>query len=434
MKRHLWPLGLMAALSMLGPAAPARAQLVKEPTLPKASEKKDNRPPVPPGVPTNAENVHLPTEGEVILGRDGSAEVEKVYKVLTSGPYVDRVQRVAREVVRAIHRPAIAAEYRRVYRPKADDKGLRVPFEYTIKVIDDEKLVNAFSLAGGPIYVTRGLLDFTPSDDELASVLAHECAHVAYHHVVQVVKKEKKLTSRQLWALLATVVAGAAGGGAIASSAGTALMGAQLVTQAMMSGYGRELEHEADRIGVMALAGTQYNPLGMLTFMQKLARGDRLRGNPDYGIYQSHPFSNERATTLRKQLEELGYRTDPGSLRQVNGAFLVTTAPVLANNAPAVELRLNGNVLFVVAAGEEGLTPSERAYRMARRLEELFQNNLSYNDIRRSPDKTTLMLKGVPVIHAYPEDAAAAGSAEAATERAMNEISRALLKEQLQNG
>lgn len=433
MKRHPWPVTLAMLLSMLVPAGGARAQLVKEPSLPKGTAKTENRPPIPPGLPTTPENVHLPTEGEVRLGREGAAEVEKEYKVITSGPYHERLQRVARDVVNAIQRPEIAAEYRRVYRvPKQNDRSLRVPFEFTFKVIDDTKMVNAFSLAGGPIYVTRGLLDMTPSDDELASVLGHECAHVAYHHVSQLVQKQKKLSSRQLWGLLATVIAGAAGGGALASTAGSAMMGAQLVSIATLTGYGRELEHEADRIAVMALKNTRYNPVGMLTFMQKLAREDKLRGNPDYGIYQSHPFSNERVNALRKQLEASGYRTDPASLRQVSGIFQVVTHPVLANGKPAYEVRLNGTLVYVVVAGQDGLTPAERADRMARQIHDLFLANLTYNDIRRTPDKMGLLLKGVPVIRVLPEDAEIAGGAEAAIQRASNGISRALLQEQLQ--
>src|SRR5688572_13763809 len=83
-------------------------------------------PPVPPGVPTTRENVQLPTEGEMKIGREGVVEVEKIYKVIKSGPYVDRLQRVAREVVAAMQRPEIVAEYRREYKlPRKDDKSRR---------------------------------------------------------------------------------------------------------------------------------------------------------------------------------------------------------------------------------------------------------------------------------------------------------------------
>src|SRR5439155_564289 len=116
------------------------------------SESGERRPPIPPGVPTNADNVHLPTEGEVKLGRQSAAEVEKHYKVITSGPYHERLQRVARTIVQAFNRPEIIAEYRKLYHmPHAEDKSRRVPFEFTFKAVDSTKEINAFSLAGGSV-------------------------------------------------------------------------------------------------------------------------------------------------------------------------------------------------------------------------------------------------------------------------------------------
>jgi Zn-dependent protease with chaperone function len=390
------------------------------------------RAPIPPGVPTTAENVHLPTEGEVKLGRESAVLAEKQYKVVTSGPYHERLQRVAKEVVEAMQRPDMAAEYRKVYHlPKSSDRSRRVPFEYSFKVADTTKEINAFSLAGGPIYVTKGLMDYATTDHELAAVLAHECAHVAYHHVAQLVQKEKKLNSKQMWGLLATIIAGAAGGGAAVATAGNILLGSQLVSIATMTGYGRELEHEADRVGVQALRDTSYNPVGMMTFMEKLARDDRRRGNPDYGIYQSHPYSNERVAAIRKQLLALGYRVDPGTQRQVSGRFRTEVVPVKMGGKQSAEIRLNGKLVLNVVAPEDYITPEERARQIASRMSELFAENLTFNDVRKSPEQSAVLLKGIPVIRIYPEDALAAGGAEAALDRAYREILRALIVEQL---
>lgn len=402
------------------------------PSVPVDGGEKEARAPVPPGVPTTAENVHLPTEAEVKLGREGSAEVEKHYKVIISGPYHDRLQRVAREVMEAMSEPRIAAEYRRVYKlPRKDDKSRRVPFEYSFKVVDTTKEINAFALPGGPIYVTRGLMDYVGSDHELAGVLAHECAHVAFHHSEQMIRKANKSRGTQLWALLATIIAGAAGGGSALSAAGNIFLGSQYVMQAAMSGYSQDLESEADRIGVLALTDTSYNPLGMLTFMEKLARDDNRRGNPDFGIYQSHPYSNQRAAAIKKELLALGYRIDPGAVRQVNGSFRTEVEPLRKDGQEAAEVRLNGKLVFLVVAGEDNLTPRERANRIAARLSAMFSESLGFNDVRKSPDGTAVLLKGIPVIRVYPEDAAAAGGTEAAVDRAYKEIMRALIAEQL---
>ena len=146
-------------------------------------------------------------------------------------------------LVRSFERPEIIAEYKRVYKlPKKEDNARRVPFEFSFKVLDTAKEVNAFSLPGGPIYVTKGLLNYATSDHELAAVLAHECTHATFHHMEQLLRKQKKLSSAQLLGLLATIAVGVAGGGAAAGAAGNLLMGAQLVSIATLSGYGRELE------------------------------------------------------------------------------------------------------------------------------------------------------------------------------------------------
>jgi Zn-dependent protease with chaperone function len=425
---------LCAAL-MASSLPPAAAQFPYPPAQRPVEPKPAPRiklPPIPPGVPTTAENVHLPTEGEVKIGREGMQEVEKQFKVLASGPYYERLQRVSADVVKSLSRPDITAEYRKVYRlPKPNDHSKRVPFEFSFKVLDTTREVNAFSLAGGPVYVTKGLMDYAPSDHELAAVLAHECSHVAFHHVEQLVKKDKKARTRQLFGLLATVIAGVAGGGAALPAASNLMMASELVSIATLNGYGRELESEADRIGVKALQGTQYSPVGMLTFMQKLARDDRLHGNPDAGIFQSHPFTNERVVALRSELESAGYAIDAGSQRKVSGSFRVEAVPQRRDGRDIAELRLNGNVLFTVAAGEGSLTPMERARKLAEQLDSLFMDNLAFGDVNQSPDKTAVLLKGAPVLRVYPEDAAVLGSPAAVTEQAYKEIIRALWREKL---
>jgi hypothetical protein len=208
-------------------------------------------------------------------------------------------------------------------------------------------------------------------------------------------------------------------------------MASQLISIATLTGYGRELEHEADSVGVAALASTRYHPAGMLTFMQKLARQDRLRGFPNYGIYQSHPYANERVAALKSQIARLGYDTSPGALREASGAFVVTVAPTTWNGRPASELRLNGSLLYLVVAGEGDMGQAARAAQMADSLNHLFREAVGFNDVRQSADKLAVLLRGRPVIRVQPDDAAAAGSAEAAADRAYREIIKALWKEKL---
>jgi predicted Zn-dependent protease len=157
-------------------------------------------------------------------------------------------------------------------------------------------------------------------------------------------------------------------------------MGGQLVSIATLSGYGRELETEADRIGVLTLQDTPYNPVGMVTFMQKLARDSRLRGNFELnlGIFQSHPYTNERVATLKKLLEDLGYRVDPGHLRTVSRSFRVEAVGRRQDGRDVADLLLNGNVMLTLAAAADGLSPLQRGRRIAQQMEALFGENVRF--------------------------------------------------------
>lgn len=415
---------------LLAPGSVGPGYAAPQPPAP-APQRAEAKPPPLPGVPTTPDNVHLPTEGEIRIGRDTAEEVEKHYKVIPSGPYHERLQRIAGDIVAAIQRQDIVQEYKRVYKlPKGGDKSRRVPFEYSFKVVDETKEINAFSLAGGPVYVTKGLMDQAVTDDELAAVLAHECAHVAFHHVEQLIKQQRKAQSRQIWTLLAAVIAGAAGGAGAVEAASNVLVGSQLLQIATMTGYGRELEHEADRMGVRALAGTQYHPAGMLTFMQKLAHDHRLKGR-EVGIFQSHPYPNERVAAIRKEVERLGYKADLGVQRRLSGRFRVTVVPRRLEGRDVAELRLNDHTMYIVGDPESAASPQERAERIAEEMERLFSSDITFNDVRQSPDRLILYLKGIPVLQVYSRDAAASKISEN-TDQAYKSINSALWAEKLE--
>src|SRR6266403_2509546 len=68
----------------------------------------------------------------------------------------------------------------------------RTDLAYTFQIVDMEE-PNAFALPGGPVYISRGLLVLTNSDDELAGVLGHEIGHVARRHAVRRVTRAAPL-------------------------------------------------------------------------------------------------------------------------------------------------------------------------------------------------------------------------------------------------
>lgn len=408
------------ALLLLVAAAPRPALAAPQPPLiPGADAAKKEAPaspaaskpdPLPEGVPTTAENVILPTREEVKFGRQGAQQVVGDYEVITSGPEYDRLQRVAGAVVAAIQKEDIVTDYCDRYRmPKPNDHAKRVPFEFTFTLVRPKsgiKEINAFSLAGGPVFVTTDLMEYVGSDDELAGVLGHECAHVAYHHVVQMVAKQSKAQKNMMWGTLGSLLLGMGGAG---SEAFGALYGAQLYSMAKLSGYGRDLEREADRVGANVIAHTQYNPVGLLTFMKKLARDEARRGDPDMGIYQSHPYSSERAVLLEQQLKSKKFAVDPATQRRVANRFAINATPDHNSTCGAAQVKLNGRTVINLADAAGFATPEQRAQSVAQQLEDLFlQRSLTIRDVRLEADGVTIAAFGQPILTVLPGDAQAA--------------------------
>lgn len=56
------------------------------------------------------------------------------------------------------------------------------PYDFSFKVLQDPETINAFAVPGGQIYVTSGLVEAAQSEAQLASIVAHEVAHVTERH------------------------------------------------------------------------------------------------------------------------------------------------------------------------------------------------------------------------------------------------------------
>ncbi len=169
-------------------------------------------------------------------------------------------------------------------------KSDRPTLEWTFTVLDTED-VNAFALPGGFVYVSRGILPYLNSEAELAAVLGHEIGHVTARHGL---KRQTRGTLANLGAAAAAIVTGQPLVGDLANMAGAALV----------SGYGRDQELEADRIGAEILARTGYDPqaitrvVGSLkdqeTFELARARAENRKPHIYHGLFASHPDNDQR--------------------------------------------------------------------------------------------------------------------------------------------
>ena len=180
--------------------------------------------------------------------------------------------------------------------------GTRHDFEFF--VLRDHTL-NAFALPGGFVGVHTGLISAAETESELASVLAHEIAHVTQRHIARMLGQQEQMQLPVLAALAAAILLGRsrpdlAAGAATAAQAGA--VSAQLA-------YTRDFEREADRVGLQALADAGFDPRAMASFFEKMQRSQRVADDGTLpGYLRTHPVSTERIADAQNRVAALPYR------------------------------------------------------------------------------------------------------------------------------
>jgi len=191
--------------------------------------------------------------------------------------------------------------------------------EFTFTVLDAPE-INAFATPGGFIYVNRGLLAYLNSEAELAGVIGHEIAHVTARHHAR--RKTAGVTGK----VLSTTAYVLSGSSAIYEA--SEMYGAELI-----SGYGRDMELEADGFGAEYMYRAGYEPEALLDvigvlknqeqFMRLKAREAGKSGTTYHGLYATHPRNDKRLQTVIRAANDLSDGTyiespeEPGEFRRV---------------------------------------------------------------------------------------------------------------------
>lgn len=177
----------------------------------------------------------------------------------------------------------------------AQAPGARYP--YGIKAVNDSS-INAFALPGGPMYVNRGLFEAARSEAELASVLAHEMAHVALRHGTHQASK----------AYLGQAGLGILGGllgknGGNTAQIVNAVGGLGLNT--LFLKFSRDAEYQADQTGAAIMAGAGYDPVAMADFFTLLRSEQGRDPGKVERFFSDHPAAGDREARIRSQAESL---------------------------------------------------------------------------------------------------------------------------------
>jgi len=194
--------------------------------------------------------------------------------------------------------PALLAYFRQVSGRLARSAE-RSDVAWGFNIADDTE-PNAFALPGGWVYVTRGLLALTNSEDELAGVLGHEMAHVLQRHAV------RRLDVASPFALLFGVPAGILG--TVSPTLGGLVGGAgRLASGLALAPYSREQEREADRVGIALAARAGWDAAGLASLLSTLERQEALGGrDPERrSFFSTHPSTPERVRDVQTEARAL---------------------------------------------------------------------------------------------------------------------------------
>jgi hypothetical protein len=149
-------------------------------------------------------------------------------------------------------------------------------------IVLDTDGVNALAAPGGYVHITRGALSLMHNEAELASVLGHEIIHVTEKHTIRAIQKGKAIQM---------------GADETMASPGIFNKIVDKATEAVMAGFGRGEELEADEKGIVIASKTGYDPKGLGAFLSTLAERNKNSSSKN-GLFASHPEMDERLKKL----------------------------------------------------------------------------------------------------------------------------------------
>ena len=176
----------------------------------------------------------------------------------------------------------------------------------------DSAEINAFAGPNGHIGINTGLILSTQSEGELASVLAHEIAHVSQNHLMRAFDTASQMGIPTAAMILASIILGAT----VSSAAGVAAIAstqAGLIQQQI--NFTRSNELEADHIGMQTLAHSDFDPRAMPAFFGRLTQATRIYESGAPTLLRTHPVSTDRIADALGRADNYPYKQYTDSLQ-----------------------------------------------------------------------------------------------------------------------
>jgi predicted Zn-dependent protease len=221
----------------------------------------------------------LTPENEYYLGRAVAANVAGTYTIYRNAALETYLDKICDTIVINSPRPDIYNGYH-------------------VAILDTQE-INAFATPGGHVFVTRGLISCASNEDALASVIAHEIAHIQKQHALTSIRN-----ARYTNAAISGVLAGV--GAAVGTEDAKELAGVmsdsvnEVVTTMVVNGFSKEQEFEADKTALSLLASAGYQPSGILEMLGALQQ--RQQGGA--GFSKTHPSPADRITNVNRSIKE----------------------------------------------------------------------------------------------------------------------------------
>lgn len=213
---------------------------------------------------------------QVSLGDDLASDFEQQLGGLFDDPPVQgQVNRIGLKLIQALTRIESMKQARSAARLNW------AVFNLQFKVLNSDKL-NAFALPNGSLYITRGLLQNLRSDDQVATVFAHEIGHVVLRHAAKDLAARLKgnVALLALQMLLGKDIARLIGGAAYL----------------LELSYSREQEREADHVGYLLSCFAGYDPQAMIEVFEFFKAHE---GDPGLELLRTHPLPQTRIDYLK---------------------------------------------------------------------------------------------------------------------------------------
>ena len=219
------------------------------------------------------EFIFIPTDEEVTMGKEIHQKLLSEYKLSSDQAKVSRLRRIGARVSQVSDRQ---------------------DYQYHFFLIEKDEL-NAFTVPGGNVYCFTGLFDKLKTDDQIASVLAHEVGHCAARHTV------KKFQASMGYSLVGNIVFNTL---KIQDQTKRLLAsGSNALMNLIFSAYSRQDEFQADHLGVKYLDRAGYKVNAMIETFEILKKESN--GPQPPLILRTHPYIDDRIEAVKKEIPRI---------------------------------------------------------------------------------------------------------------------------------